>query len=107
MGLENLQKVFRIFVDSFFRAKAIMQKPQGKSKLLVQIPGVQGWMVVDKIDTCIMHNKTWKMLKLISLVAYESKKQPIASSSDHHIVKLTCLNSVSLAINFSISVCFA
>ena len=37
------------------RAKARMQKPQGGSKCLVQIPGGarKGGMVMDEIDTCI------------------------------------------------------
>ena len=38
------------------RAKARMQKPQGRDKVLVQIPGgARGCsgMVMDEIDTCI------------------------------------------------------
>ena len=33
--------------------KARMQKPQGENKVLVQIPGVRGGMVMDEIDTYI------------------------------------------------------
>ena len=35
------------------QAKSRMQKPQGGDKVLVQIPGVRGGMVMDEIDTCI------------------------------------------------------
>ena len=35
------------------RAKARMQKPQGGSEILVQMPGVRGGMVMDEIDTCV------------------------------------------------------
>ena len=35
------------------RAKATMQEPQGKGKLLLQIPGGAPGMVMAKIDSCI------------------------------------------------------
>ena len=41
------------------RAKAIMQKPQGGARFLVQIPwGVRGRMVMEKIDSCITTTTT-------------------------------------------------
>ena len=38
------------------RAKAWMQKPKSGGKFLVQIPGgARGGVVMDEIDTCIIH----------------------------------------------------